>query len=289
MTSAAAHDYSGVPQGAPVYELTNVSKTYARNQVVALQDVSLTLRKGSFTSVIGSSGCGKSTLLKIMAGLIPPTKGRVILQNKPVTGPRRDIGMMFQQATLFPWKTAAENIVLPIEIRDGKAAAKKAMEAAHDLLEMVGLKGFEDVYPNELSGGMAQRASICRMLITEPAVLLLDEPFSALDELSRDLMNMELQRICREQNATAFLVTHSIQEAVILSDDIVVMKPRPGRIAEVVPVDLPRPRTRKALLEHPDYYHYREEVLNFLDEYEHGAKPKPKAADVDAPKAVAAE
>ena len=150
---------------------------------------------------------------------------------------------MFQQATLFPWKTAAENIVLPIEIRDGKAAAKKAMEAAHDLLEMVGLKGFEDVYPNELSGGMAQRASICRMLITEPAVLLLDEPFSALDELSRDLMNMELQRICREQNATAFLVTHSIQEAVILSDDIVVMKPRPGRIAEVVPVDLPRPRT----------------------------------------------
>ena len=243
MTSAAAHDYSGVPQGAPVYELTNVSKTYARNQVVALQDVSLTLRKGSFTSVIGSSGCGKSTLLKIMAGLIPPTKGRVILQNKPVTGPRRDIGMMFQQATLFPWKTAAENIVLPIEIRDGKAAAKKAMEAAHDLLEMVGLKGFEDVYPNELSGGMAQRAPICRMLITEPAVLLLDEPFSALDELSRDLMNMELQRICREQNATAFLVTHSIQEAVILSDDIVVMKPRPGRIAEVVPVDLPRPRT----------------------------------------------
>ena len=243
MTSAAAHDYSGVPQGAPVYELTNVSKTYARNQVVALQDVSLTLRKGSFTSVIGSSGCGKSTLLKIMAGLIPPTKGRVILQNKPVTGPRRDIGMMFQQATLFPWRTTLQNIVLPIEIRDGKAAAKKAMEAAHDLLEMVGLKGFEDVYPNELSGGMAQRASICRMLITEPAVLLLDEPFSALDELSRDLMNMELQRICREQNATAFLVTHSIQEAVILSDDIVVMKPRPGRIAEVVPVDLPRPRT----------------------------------------------
>ena len=243
MTSAAAHDYSGVPQGAPVYELTNVSKTYARNQVVALQDVSLTLTRGSFSAVIGSSGCGKSTLLKIMSGLIPPSTGRVVLQDRPVTGPRRDIGMMFQQATLFPWKTAAENIVLPIEIRDGKAAAKKAMEAAHDLLEMVGLKGFEDVYPNELSGGMAQRASICRMLITEPAVLLLDEPFSALDELSRDLMNMELQRICREQNATAFLVTHSIQEAVILSDDIVVMKPRPGRIAEVVPVDLPRPRT----------------------------------------------
>ncbi|WP_424964539.1 ABC transporter ATP-binding protein [Dinoroseobacter sp. S375] len=243
MTAVLAHDYSGAPLGAPVYQLTHVSKTYARNSVVALEDVSLTLRKGSFTSVIGSSGCGKSTLLKIMAGLIPPSKGRVILQDKPVIGPRRDIGMMFQQATLFPWKTAVENIVLPIEIRDGKAAAKKALDKAYELLEIVGLKGFENVYPNELSGGMAQRASICRMLITEPAVLLLDEPFSALDELSRDMMNMELQRICREQDATAFLVTHSIQEAVILSDEIVVMKPRPGRLAEIVEVDLPRPRT----------------------------------------------
>jgi NitT/TauT family transport system ATP-binding protein len=165
------------------------------------------------------------------------------LQNKPVTGTRRDIGMMFQQATLFPWRTTIENIVLPIEIRDGRAAAEKAKEKARDLLDVVGLKGFEDVFPNELSGGMAQRASICRMLITEPAVLLLDEPFSALDELSRDMMNMELQRICTEQNATAFLVTHSIQEAVILSDHVYVMKPRPGRVAEVVPVDLPRPRT----------------------------------------------
>lgn len=243
MTTGLASTATGASLGAPVYELTNVSKTYARNKVVALQNVSLTLRKGSFSSVIGSSGCGKSTLLKIMAGLIPPSQGRVVLQGKPVTGARRDIGMMFQQATLFPWKTAVENIVLPIEIRDGKAAAKQAVEKANALLEVVGLKGFENVYPNELSGGMAQRASICRMLITEPAVLLLDEPFSALDELSRDMMNMELQRICREQEATAFLVTHSIQEAVILSDHIYVMKPRPGRLAEIVEVDLPRPRT----------------------------------------------
>lgn len=226
-----------------VYDLSHVGKTYARNKVVALEDVSLTLRKGSFSSVIGSSGCGKSTLLKIMAGLIPPSTGRVILQGEPVMGARRDIGMMFQQATLFPWRTTIENIVLPIEIRDGREAARKAREQARQLLEVVGLTGFEDVYPNELSGGMAQRASICRMLITQPAVLLLDEPFSALDELSRDLMNMELQRICNEQNATAFLVTHSIAEAVILSDDIYVMKPRPGRLAEIVTVDLPRPRT----------------------------------------------
>lgn len=243
MSAVIEASKSQTSQTDAVYELTNVGKTYSRNKVVALEDVSLTLRKGSFSSVIGSSGCGKSTLLKIMAGLIPPSTGRVVLQDVPVTGARRDIGMMFQQATLFPWRTTVENIVLPIEIRDGREAAVKARVHARELLEVVGLSGFEDVYPNELSGGMAQRASICRMLITQPAVLLLDEPFSALDELSRDMMNMELQRICSEQDATAFLVTHSIAEAVILSDDIYVMKPRPGRLAEIVTVDLPRPRT----------------------------------------------
>lgn len=242
-TAVAARQTTAVHNNTPVYELTNVGKTYARNKVVALEEISLSLSKGSFSSVIGSSGCGKSTLLKIMAGLIPPSTGRVILQDNPVTGPRRDIGMMFQQATLFPWRTTIENIVLPIEIRDGRSAAEAAKVRARELLDVVGLTGFEGVYPNELSGGMAQRASICRMLITEPAVLLLDEPFSALDELSRDMMNMELQRICIEQQATAFLVTHSIAEAVILSDDIYVMKPRPGRLAEIVTVDLPRPRT----------------------------------------------
>ncbi len=226
-----------------VYQLRNVGKTYARNAITALEGVNLTLTRGSFSAVIGSSGCGKSTLLKIMSGLIPPSTGRVVLQDRPVTGPRRDIGMMFQQATLFPWRTTLQNIVLPIEIRDGRAAAKAAQEPARELLELVGLKGFEYSYPGDLSGGMAQRASICRMLITEPAVLLLDEPFSALDELTRDFMNMELQRICMSRNATAFLVTHSIQEAVILSDVVYVMKPRPGRIAEVVEIDLPRPRT----------------------------------------------
>lgn len=243
MPAAATVTDLSAKRKEPVYELTGVGKTYARNAVKALEGVNLTLTKGSFSAVIGSSGCGKSTLLKIMAGLMPPSTGRVVLQNKPVRGTRRDIGMMFQQATLFPWRTTVENIVLPIEIRDGKAAARKAREKAAQLLEVVGLKGFEDVYPNELSGGMAQRAAICRMLITEPAVLLLDEPFSALDELSREFMNMELQRICMERDATAFLVTHSIPEAVILSDVVYVMKPRPGRIAEVVEIDLPRPRT----------------------------------------------
>lgn len=226
-----------------VYALNDVGKTYASNNVKALEGISLRLDKGSFSSVIGSSGCGKSTLLKIMAGLIPPSTGSVMLSDRPVTGPRRDIGMMFQQATLFPWRTTIENVVLPIEIRDGRTAARAAHDKARGLLNLVGLKGFEEVYPNELSGGMAQRAAICRMLVTDPAVLLLDEPFSALDELSRDFMNMELQRICLDQQATAFLVTHSIPEAVILSDLVYVLAPRPGRIAEQVVIDLPRPRT----------------------------------------------
>jgi NitT/TauT family transport system ATP-binding protein len=242
--SAALKSFSPAAQRArPVYELRGVSKTYAQRGIHALDAVDLTLREGSFSSVIGASGCGKSTLLKIMAGLVPPSTGSVVLAGRPVTGPRRDIGMMFQQATLFPWRTTLENIVLPIEIRDGKAAARAKHDDARRLLELVGLKGFEGVYPAELSGGMAQRAAICRMLITEPAVLLLDEPFSALDELTREFMNMELQRICLERNATAFLVTHSIPEAVILSDVVYVMSPRPGRFVEAVEVDLPRPRT----------------------------------------------
>jgi len=226
-----------------VYELRNVTKVFQRRSLQALDRVDLTLARGRFASVIGSSGCGKSTLLKIMAGLLPPSSGSVRLAGKPVTGPRRDIGMMFQQATLFPWRTTMENVVLPIEVREGKAAARDKHGDAAALLELVGLREFAHAYPNELSGGMAQRAAICRMLVTEPAVLLLDEPFSALDELTRDFMNMEMQRICMARNATAFLVTHSIQEAVILSDVVYVMSPRPGRFVEAIEVDLPRPRT----------------------------------------------
>ena len=227
----------------PVYEIERLTKVYPRNQFLALKNVELLLNRGEFASVIGSSGCGKSTLLKIMAGLIPPTSGRVVLEHRPVMGPRADIGMMFQQATLLPWKTTIENVVLPIKIRHGRTAARAAMARARELLEFVGLGGATEAYPGELSGGMAQRAAICRMLITDPAVLLLDEPFSALDELTRDFMNMEFQRICMERNATAFLVTHSIPEAVILSDRIYVMQTNPGRVAEAITIDLPRPRT----------------------------------------------
>lgn len=229
--------------GTVVYELSGVAKTFARRNLRALERIDLTLTEGSFSSVIGPSGCGKSTLLQIMAGLLRPTEGVIRLRGTPVTGPHRDIGIMFQQATLLPWRTTLENVLLPIEIRDGRAAAAAMRDTARELLRSVGLGGFENVYPNELSGGMAQRAAICRMLITEPSVLLLDEPFGALDELTREHMDMELQRVCMERNACAFLVTHSIPEAVLLSDVVYVMSARPGRIVDAVVVDLPRPRT----------------------------------------------
>ncbi|MGU3575226.1 ABC transporter ATP-binding protein [Brucellaceae bacterium C25G] len=255
----------GAPKAPSIYSLRNVDKVYARRSLVALQNVNLDLVKGNFYSVIGSSGCGKSTLLKIMAGLTSPTSGSVILTGKPVLGPRRDIGMMFQHATLFPWLTTIDNILLPIRIRDGKAHARTKTKEAQALLELVGLKGFEKAYPSELSGGMAQRAAICRMLITEPAVLLLDEPFSALDELVRDFMNMELQRICMERDATAFLVTHSIAEAVILSDTVFVMGARPGRIIEAVHIDLPRPRTLD-MVTSPEFGRYVAHIRDLLSQ-----------------------
>lgn len=231
------------PRPDPVVDVRSLSKTYARNDVQALDQISLTITQGEFATIIGPSGCGKSTLLKIMAGLIPASAGQVLLNDTPVAGPRPDIGMMFQQATLLAWRNALENVLLPIEIRQGAKTAKSQEDLAVELLHTVGLKGFEKAYPGELSGGMAQRVAICRMLITGPSVLLLDEPFGALDELTRERMNEELLRICAERDATAFMVTHSIPEAVFLADTLFVMSARPGRIAEVVDIDLPRPRS----------------------------------------------
>jgi NitT/TauT family transport system ATP-binding protein len=252
------------PATEPVLRVRAVSKTYAARGVRALDPVDFDLYHGQFASIIGPSGCGKSTLLKIMAGLLRATTGDVTLRGTPVVGPRRDIGIMFQQATLLPWRTALKNVLLPIEIRDGASAAKARVPDAMALLEMVGLTGFEKVYPHELSGGMAQRAAICRMFITEPAVLLLDEPFGALDELTREYMNVELQRICHAREATAFMVTHSIPEAVFLGDVVVVMTARPGVIREVVPVDLPRPRSLDMMTE-PRFGEIVRHVRSLLD------------------------
>jgi NitT/TauT family transport system ATP-binding protein len=226
--------------------------------------VNLVLRHGSFTSVIGPSGCGKSTLLKIMTGLFPASSGEILLLGSPVTKPRQDIGIMFQQPTLLAWRTSLENVLLPIEIKSGTKAAEAKTDDAMKLLELVGLKGFEQAYPFELSGGMAQRVAICRMLVTSPVVLLLDEPFGALDELTREYMNLELQRICRESDATAFMVTHAIPEAVFMGDQVLVMSARPGRIAEVVDVDLPRPRTLDMMVD-PKFAALVRHVRSLLD------------------------
>ena len=248
---------------APLVRVDHVGMTFSSG-VEALTDVDLHLTPGGFSSIIGPSGCGKSTLLKIIAGLIPPTRGEVVVRDSRIVGPRDEIGMMLQEATLLPWRTALENVLLPVELRVGRKRARASEEEARELLDMVGLSGFETSYPHELSGGMAQRVAICRMLIRHPSILLLDEPFGALDELTRELMNDELQRVCARRPVTSFMVTHSIAEAVYLSDNVFVMSRRPGRISAVIAVDLPRPRTFDMLTE-PAFATLVRSVLSELD------------------------
>lgn len=245
--------------------VSGLDHSFAEGAVRALSDVSLTVTKGSFVSLIGPSGCGKSTLLNILAGLLEPTSGQVLAHGQPVEGPPDGVGIMFQQHALLPWRTTIENVLLPIEIAGGRKGAQAARADAEALIALVGLRGFEDAFPAELSGGMAQRAAICRMLITQPDILLLDEPFGALDELTRDRMDLELQRIAGERGATTVMVTHSIPESVFLSDVVVVMSARPGRIAEIIAIDMPRPRSH-ATFSDPRFGQYVARVRTALDE-----------------------
>jgi NitT/TauT family transport system ATP-binding protein len=213
----------------------------SRGDLLALDGVGLTVRKGEFVTIVGSSGCGKSTLLRILGGLLVPTEGSVHLDGNPLSSPRRHVGYVFQKPNLLPWRTALGNIVLPLEVAGLSGA--QAKQRALDLLDLVGLKGFETAYPRQLSGGMAQRAAIARALVAEPEVLLLDEPFGSLDALSRDQMNLELLRIWQARQVTAVMVTHSLQEAIFVADRVLVMSPRPGQIRTEVQVKLERPRT----------------------------------------------
>ena len=233
-----------VANAAPVFTIDRLAKTYPTRQgesVRALDDVSLRIGQGEFLSILGPSGCGKSTLLKILAGLTPATGGSVHCRGELVTKPRHDVGVVFQEATLLPWLSVVRNILVPADVaRIGRA---KLQPRALELLDLVGLTGFHDKYPQELSGGMQQRVAICRALLREPAVLLMDEPFGALDALTREQMNIELQRIWSAQRNTVVFITHSIPEAVLLSDRVVVMSRRPGRVLDVLSIDLPRPRT----------------------------------------------
>jgi NitT/TauT family transport system ATP-binding protein len=207
----------------------------------ALENVNFTAREGEFLSVVGPSGCGKSTLIKTVAGLLNPTKGEIIVNGNPVKGPHANVGIVFQSSVLLAWRTVLNNIMLQVEVRKGfdrKAYTEKAME----LINLSGLNGFENRHPWELSGGMQQRVSFCRALIHDPPLLIMDEPFGALDALTRDEMNVWLQKIWMEKTKTVLFVTHDISEAVFLSDRILIMTKRPGTVKKIIEINLPRPR-----------------------------------------------
>jgi NitT/TauT family transport system ATP-binding protein len=224
-----------------------LSKSYPGRDgcVHALQQISFSVKEGEFVAIVGPSGCGKSTLLKILAGLILPSKGEACLRGAPINGPRRDIGVVFQSPVLLPWRSVLENVLLPVDVQG--LAGDCYRKAALELLSLVGLREFAHRYPWELSGGMQQRVAITRALIHDPAILLMDEPFGALDAMTREQMNLELQRIWLERKKTVLFITHSIPEAVFLADRVLVMTQRPGRIADAVTVDIPRPRRLEAM------------------------------------------
>jgi NitT/TauT family transport system ATP-binding protein len=247
----------------PFLRLQGLSKVYATRDgpVRALDHVSVSEKRGEFLSVLGPSGCGKSTMLMIAAGLIPASSGDVAVDGTPVTTPRTDLGIVFQSPVLLEWRTALGNVMLQAEAK--KLERRAAERRARELLASVGLGGFEDKYPHELSGGMRQRVSLCRALIHNPPLLLMDEPFGALDALTRDQLVLDLQQIWNERRMTVLFITHSVPEAVFLSDQVVVMTPRPGRIDRVINIDLPRPRTL-AMRETPEFARYSHEILELF-------------------------
>jgi NitT/TauT family transport system ATP-binding protein len=223
-----------------ISKLGKIYKAIGREPLEAISDISLEIAEGELVTIVGPSGCGKSTLLKILAGLLPKSRGEILIKGQPVEGPRRDVGMVFQSSVLLPWRTVFNNVMIPVEILrlDPETHRRRAAR----LLQMVGLEDFAGQYPRELSGGMQQRVSIARALVHEPSVLLMDEPFGALDAMTRENMNLELLRIWTESLKTIIFVTHSIPEAVFLADRVVVLSERPTKVLEIVEVDLPRPR-----------------------------------------------
>ena len=239
-----AHRDAPAPSAIEIKDLT---KRYVARQgdVLALDQLNAVVEEGSFIAVVGPSGCGKSTLLKILAGLQSLSTGLASIRGRPVVGPRNDVGIVFQSPVLFPWRTVLDNVLLPAQVL--KLDLRRHREVARELLALVGLKDFESRYPWELSGGMQQRVAIARSLIHDPSLLLMDEPFGALDAMTREHMNVELQRIWMERRKTVLLITHSIPEAVYLADRVLVMSPRPGRFIDDIVVDLPRPRSLETM------------------------------------------
>ena len=226
----------------PAMSANHLSHIYEgpRGPVEALADVSFQVAQSEFLCLVGSSGCGKSTLLRLMAGLLQPTSGEVCLDGQPLTGPRRQIGIVFQKANLMPWRSLVANVVLPLELAG--VPRDEALRRAGELIELVGLEGFERARPRDLSGGMEQRVAIARALIHDPDILLLDEPFGSLDAITRERMGAELLRIWETSHKTVVMVTHDIHEAVFLADRVLALSPRPGRLRATIDVLLPRPR-----------------------------------------------
>ncbi|MEO4001911.1 ABC transporter ATP-binding protein [Mesorhizobium sp. CAU 1732] len=249
-----------------------VSKTYQtrnRASVVALAPSTLSIRDGEFVSILGPSGCGKTTLLNLIAGLLTPTSGSIAIHGSPVAD-QASIGYVFQRPVLLPWRRIIDNVLLPAEVL-GLEPREEYAERARQLLTMIGLQGFENAYPAELSGGMQQRVAIARALAFDSPVLLMDEPFAALDAMTREDLNLELQRIWKATGRTMIFVTHNIPEAILLSDRIVVMTPRPGRILEVLDVDIPRPRSL-SVMGHPRFGEIADHIRSLFPERHAGGE-----------------
>jgi nitrate/nitrite transport system ATP-binding protein len=269
-------------------EFSKVHKVYPtpKGPLTVVEDFDLMMKKGEFISLIGHSGCGKSTVLTMTAGLNAISKGGIVLDGKEVVEADPERAVVFQSPNLFPWLTAKENVAIGVDKVYPKASQAERQDVVEYYLERVGLGDAMDKSAADMSNGMKQRVGIARAFALSPKLLLLDEPFGMLDSLTRWELQEVLMEVWSRTKVTAICVTHDVDEAILLADRVVMMTNGPqATIGKITNVDLPRPRTRKALLEHPDYYHYREEVLGFLDEYEHGATPKAKPA----PKAIAAE